>query len=122
MPETSIGNGKLMMGLLRDHLELASVELKYAKDKARRRLLGWVAAGLLAVTGYVFLQVALLGGLRALGLGLGQGALLLGVVYALGAFLIIKKFSKSDKQTGSAFQATRDELHRSFNWIEKNLF
>ncbi len=114
--------GKRFFDLARDHVKLASLEWQYEKQNWRRRLLVRGGGAALLFCGFVFLQIAIIGGLLAVGMKIGWIGLLLFAVYTVSGVAMIKFFGKRDKIVGDAFQGTIEEIKRSVNWIEKNLF
>ena len=109
-----------LIGLVEDHVELASLELNYAKQEGRRRLIGLAVGAVFALCAFLFLQVALMFGLMALGLTAGIACLILGGVYAAVALGVMAKYGRSDPETRDVFQGSRQELGRSLKWIEKH--
>jgi hypothetical protein len=62
-------------GQVSDHVDLASVEMRYEAQMAGRKLLAAGIIFILVLTGFIVLQVALIGALMKTGLSLGNSAL-----------------------------------------------
>jgi len=120
--ETAHPNGRSPLGLLKDHVELVSLELEYEKQEGWRRLLSLGAGVLLLFSSFAYLQAALIfwflrAGLRWEGIGL-----LLGCAYLVLGMSVIWFFGRRRKGLGAPFQGSLAELRRSLRWIEKRFF
>jgi len=120
--ETTSPNGKSSLGLLNDHLELASLEWGYEKQEGWRRLLGFCVGAILLLSSFAYLQMALIGWLLRMGLKWEGIGLILGPAYLVSGILVILLFGKRQKGLGAPFQGSRSELQRSIKWIEKRFF
>jgi uncharacterized membrane protein YqjE len=107
-------------GLLEDHLELVGLEYRYESDHLRRVLGFGMAAGVFALSAFVFLQIALVQALLAVGLSLSAAVLLLGGLYAAVSLGIYYRYCKRDPRTGVPFQTSLNELDRSIRWIHQH--
>ncbi len=105
---------------LSDHIELASLELSYESDRAAKKLFAVAAMLVLVLTGFIVLQVALIGGLMRLGLSLGVSALIFSTLYFVAAYAIFHR-TRRDKRAGPPFAATQRELKESIQWIQNIL-
>jgi uncharacterized membrane protein YqjE len=117
--ETKTNIWREVTNQISDHVDLASLELRYETHQARKRL---VAAGIVfvfALTGFIVLQVAAIGWLMRAGLSLGVAALLLSLIYFALATGVYWIFGRRDKRVGPPFQATQRELHETLQWIQK---
>jgi hypothetical protein len=102
-----------------DHIDLAALELRYETQQAGKRLLAAAIMALLVLTGFIVLQVAVVGGLMRLGLSLGLASLILGLFYFVVAGGVYTKLGRRDKRVGPPFLATQRELHETIKWIQK---
>jgi len=102
-----------------DHVDLAALELRYETRQAGSRLLAAGIIFVLALTGFIVLQVAVIGWLMRAGLSLGIAALLLSLVYFALAAGVYWKLGRRDKRAGPPFLATQRELHETIKWIQK---
>jgi uncharacterized membrane protein YqjE len=102
-----------------DHVDLAALELRYETQQAGKRLLAFSITAILALTGFIVLQVAIVGWLMGTGLSLGNAALILGVLYFAVAAGVYGACGRRDKRAGPPFVATQKELHETLQWIQK---
>jgi uncharacterized membrane protein YqjE len=102
-----------------DHVNLAALELHYETKQAKKRLLAAAVAFVLVLTGFIVLQVALVGGLMRAGLSLGLASFLLSLAYFLLALIVYWTLGRRDKRAGSPFIATQREIHETLRWIQK---
>jgi Putative Actinobacterial Holin-X, holin superfamily III len=117
--ETTPMSGKLLFSLLRDHLELVSLEWQYERQRAWRRFLIKGSGAIFLATSYIFIHVALIGALLRWGMSVGMIGLCLSLFYFVLGSLMLGFFKKHDAEAEKPFQGTREEVKRSFNWIEK---
>jgi uncharacterized membrane protein YqjE len=108
-------------GQVSDHLDLASLELRYEVQHAGKKLVAGAIIFLLVLTGFIVLQVALVGGLMKGGLSLGVSALILSGIYFVLAILVYWVLARRDKRVGPPFAATQRELRETIQWIQKIL-
>ncbi len=111
---------KEVAGQLSDHVELASLELRYETERVTKRLVCAACILVLVLTGFIVLQVALIGGLMKLGLPLSLSALIFGALYFVIAF-VIYRLARRDKRVGPPFASTQRELQETIHWIQKIL-
>ncbi len=108
-----------VISLLRDHLALADLELKYEISQLQRRGLVLAIAGLFILIAFVLLQV----GLVAYGISLGYSLVKVCAVLAFGygavAAALVLFLGRRDPQAGEPFQGTRNELSKNLQWIQK---
>ena len=102
-----------------DHVDLAALELHYETQQAGKRLLAVGIVLILVLTGFIVLQVAVIGWLMRAGLSLGIAALLLSFVYFALALGVYWALGRRDKRAGPPFLATQRELHETIQWIQK---
>lgn len=108
-----------IIGLLEDQLDLLSLEWQYEKKQGCRRFVGIIIGFVLILTAFLFLQVALVRGLIALGGSLGWICVGLGGAYGALGLVIYGRFARRDPSVGEPFQASREELKRNLEWIQK---
>jgi uncharacterized membrane protein YqjE len=106
-------------GQVSDHVDLAALELRYETQQAGKRLLAAGIIFVLALTGFIVLQVAAIGWLTRAGLSIGVAALLLSFSYFALAAAVYWKLGRRDKRAGPPFLATQRELHETLQWIQK---
>jgi uncharacterized membrane protein YqjE len=104
-----------------DHVDLASLELRFEAERATKKLVVAAAAFILVLTGFIVLQVAIVGGLMKTGLSLGLSATLLSSLYFLLAIGIYLKWGKRDRRAGQPFARTQTELRETLKWIQNIL-
>jgi uncharacterized membrane protein YqjE len=104
-----------------DHVDLASLELRFEAEHAGKKLLAAGIIFVLVLTGFIVLQVAIVGALMRAGLSLGLSALLLSGLYFLSAIWVYLKLGRRDRRAGPPFAATQRELHQTMRWIQKIL-
>ncbi len=107
-------------GQLSDHIELASLELRYESERAVKKMVLAGALLVLVLTGFIVLQVSLVGWLMMAGLSLGVSSLILSSFYFILAALLFKN-SRRDKRAGPPFAGTQRELQETIQWIQKIL-
>lgn len=105
--------------VFRDHAALASLEARFEAVHASRRLLGAAIAAVLALAAFVYLQIALVAALIALGLKLSQACLALAAVCGAGAVMTIRWAVRRAPGAGRPFEATRREMGETVEWIQK---
>ena len=108
-------------GQVADHVDLATLELRYEAQLAGRKLLAAGIIFILVLTGFIVLQVALIGALMKTGLSLGLSALIFSAFYFLLAAGVYAGLAKRDKRIGPPFAGTQRELHETLQWIQKIL-
>jgi uncharacterized membrane protein YqjE len=108
-----------VLSLLEDHMELASLEWQYEKARSKRCLAALAGAALLIVTGFAFLQVAIVQGLVSLGLSLPIACVVLASVYGIAAGILISTMGRRDPRVGEPFQGTQQEIKRNLRWIRQ---
>ena len=109
------------LSLLEDQMELATLELEYEAGYSAKRLVAVLASLFLGLTAFAILQVAIIYGLKLLGLSIPVSCLILAAVYGVGAGVLIGTVGKRDKRAGSPFQGTREELRKNLRWIRQIL-
>ena len=117
--EITAPNGKSSLGLLQDHLELASLECAYEKKEGWRRLLSIGVGVILLISSFIYFQLALVGWFLRMGLSWDGIGLILGIFYFVAGILVIWLLGKRQEGVGTPFQGSLAELKRSLNWIEK---
>jgi uncharacterized membrane protein YqjE len=115
-------NRNQSLDLLKDHLELASLEWGVEKKEGRRRLLILGAGTILITSSYVYFQIALIGWFLKMGFSWASLGLMLGFLFLAVGLSVIRFFGKRQEGLGQPFQGSRNELKRSIRWIEKLLF
>jgi uncharacterized membrane protein YqjE len=108
-------------GQVSDHVDLASLELRYETKQVGKKLLAYAIILVLVLTGFIVLQVAAVGALMKVGLSLGLSALILSGVYLLLALVVYWVLGRRDKRVGPPFAGTQRELHETLEWIQKIL-
>lgn len=108
-------------GQVADHVDLASLELRYETQQAGKKLFAFALILILVLTGFIVLQVALVGALMKLGLSLGSSALVFSGLYFVLAIVVYAAWGRRDKRAGSPFGATQKELRETIQWIQKIL-
>ena len=108
-------------GQVSDHVDLASLELRYETKQVGQKVLAYAIILILVLTGFIVLQVAAVGALMKAGLSLGLAALILSGLYFVLALSVYWVFGKRDKRVGPPFAATQRELHETLEWIQKIL-
>jgi uncharacterized membrane protein YqjE len=108
-------------GQISDHVDLASLELRFEAHQAGRKLLAAAIVLVLTLTGFIVLQVALVGAMMRVGLSLGASALILSGLYFLMALAVAWTLGRRDKKVGPPFVGTQRELHETLRWIQKIL-
>ena len=104
---------------LSDHLDLAALEMRYETQQAARRLVAAAVVLILLLTGFIVLQVALVGGLVKAGLSMGLASFLLSLLYFVVALVVFWTLGRRDKRVGAPFIATQWEVHQTLRWIQK---
>jgi uncharacterized membrane protein YqjE len=104
---------------LSDHVDLAALELRYEAQTANKRLVAAAIVLVLVLTGFIVLQVAVVGALMRTGLSLGLASFLLSLVYFGAALGIYWIFGRRDERAGPPFMATQKEVHETLRWIQK---
>src|SRR5262245_25047427 len=102
-----------VVGLIEDHIELASLEWQFEKEQGTRRLMAVGAGLILGLCAFGFLQIAILGGLVGLGMPLWGAAVSLAVVYGGIAGVCLWRFGHRPAQAGEPFQGTRAEIRKN---------
>jgi uncharacterized membrane protein YqjE len=102
-----------------DHVDLAALELRYEAQQAAKHLLAAAVIFLLVLTGFIVLQVALVGALMRAGLSMGLSAFLLSALYFVAAVIVYWTLGRRDKRAGPPFLATQREIHETLRWIQK---
>jgi uncharacterized membrane protein YqjE len=120
--ETKTNMWREVTDQISDHVDLAALELRYETREAGKRLLAGGIVLVLALTGFIVLQVAAIGLLMRAGLSLGLSALLLSLVYFGLAAGVYWALGRRDKRAGPPFLATQQELHQTIKWIQKVFF
>ena len=108
-------------GQVSDHVDLASLELRYETTQVGKKLLAYAIMLVLVLTGFIVLQVSAVGALMKTGMSLGLAALILSGLYFVLALGVYWVFGKRDKRVGPPFAATQRELHETLEWIQKIL-
>lgn len=120
--ETTPPNGNLSFGLLKDHLELASLEWGHEKQEGWRRLLCLGVGVILLFSSFIYFQMALIGWFLRMGMRWEGIGLIFGVFYFVSGISVIWFLGKRKKGLGPAFQGSLVEFKRSLQWIEKLFF
>ena len=108
-------------GQVADHVDLASLELRYESQQVAKRLIAFGIILVLVMTGFIVLQVSLVGYLTKFGLSLGTSALILGGFYFILAIVVYFALARRGKRVGPPFAATQRELRETIEWIQKIL-
>jgi uncharacterized membrane protein YqjE len=112
---------KEVAGQVSDHVDLASLELRYETQQAGKKLVAAAIIFLLVLTGFIVLQIAMVGALTKIGLSMTISALILcGLYFALAAG-VYWVLGRRDKRVGPPFVKTQRELHETLRWIQKIL-
>src|SRR5690349_9283074 len=98
--ETRTNIWKEVVGQVSDHMDLAALELRYEADHAGKKLLSAAIIFVLILTGFIVMQVAIVGGLMKLGLSLGLSAFLISVLYFAVAALVFQVLGRRNKRAG----------------------
>ncbi len=106
---------------LSDHVDLASLELRYESESLGKSFFALAVAFVFGLAGFIVLQVALIGALRLAGISMGLASLLLSVLYFALAFGVYMKFGRRDPRVGAPFLGTQRELHKTLKWIQNVL-
>jgi uncharacterized membrane protein YqjE len=112
---------KDVAGQVSDHVDLAALEMRYEAQQAWKKLVATAIGFLLVLTGFIVLQVAIVGGLMKAGLSMEGSALLLCGLYfalAVGVYWVL---GRRDKRVGPPFVGTQREIHETLTWIQKIL-
>src|SRR5690348_11967877 len=104
---------KEIAGQVSDHIDLASLELRYEAEHAGKKILAGALMLILVLTGFILLQVAFVDGLMKLGLSLGVSALILGGCYLVVALVVYRILGRRDRRAGPPFAGTQRELHET---------
>src|ERR1700733_2375621 len=112
---------KEVAGQVSDHVDLASLELRYETKQASKQLLAAGIIFVLVLTGFIVLQVALVGALMKVGLSLGASAFLFSLLYFVLAAVVYRVLAQRDKRAGPPFAGTQRELHETLKWIQNIL-
>jgi uncharacterized membrane protein YqjE len=102
-----------------DQVDLAALELGYETQEAGKRFLAAGIILVLTLTGFIVLQVAIVGGLMRAGLRLEVAALLSSLVYFALAAGVYWVLGRRDKRAGAPFAGTQKEIHETLKWIQK---
>lgn len=102
-----------------DHVDLAALELRYETKQAAKRFLAAALIFVLVLTGFIVLQVAIVGLLMRAGLSLGLASFLLSLVYFAVALVVYWTLGRRDPRAGPPFIATQREIHETLRWIQK---
>jgi uncharacterized membrane protein YqjE len=113
---------RVLFGLAKDHLELAKLEWAFEREQWWRRFIARGVGAVFYLTGYVFSQIALMGWLIRRGMSIVGAGFMLGGLYLLLGLVVAKFCNDRDSIDGGPMRATRNEIARSFNWIEKHFF
>ncbi len=108
-----------VIGLIEDHIELASLEWEYEKAQGVRRVVGLAVGAIAALCAFAFLQIAIVSALIRAGLPVWGAALALTVVYGGVAAGCFTKFCKRSNKAGEPFQGTRAEIRKNLRWIQQ---
>jgi hypothetical protein len=119
--ETQTNIWKEVAGQISDHVDLASLEMRYEAEHAGKKLFSAAIIFILVLTGFIVLQVAVIGALMKLGLSLGLSALIVSVIYFALAAGVFQVLGRRNKRAGPPFIGTQRELHETMRWIQKIL-
>ncbi len=120
--ETTSRNGKSSLDLLKDHLELVSLEWEFEKREGWRRLISLGVGAILIFSSFVYMQMALFGWFLQMGLRGQEISVIFGCIYFVSGIIVIWFFGRRQNGLGPPFQGSLSEFKRSFNWIEKRFF
>ncbi len=112
---------KEVAGQLSDHVDLASLEMRYEAVQAGKKLIAAGIVFIFVLTGFIVMQVAIVGALMKTGLSLGLSAFLVSMVYFAVAFAAYWMLGRRNKHAGPPFIGTQRELHETLRWIQKIL-
>jgi uncharacterized membrane protein YqjE len=107
------------IALLEDQMDLASLEWEYEKNLNFKRIGAVIAAVFLGFAAFMFIQVAIVMGIAALGVPVGWACVILAAVYVLVAGLLLRNFAQRDPRVGAPFQGTRQEFRKNLRWISQ---
>ncbi len=109
---------KALLGLIKDHVELATLECVYEKEAGQRRAVGLAAGVALLFFSFLFLQLCIVGLLHRMGLGFASIGLMGCLFYGGIAYYLLKRALARDPGVGKPFQSSIQQVKRSFEWIE----
>lgn len=110
------------LDLMKDHLELASLEWGFEKKDGRRRLFAFGIGAILVASSAVYFQIAFVGWFLKMGFRWASIGLILGFSFLAAGLSVIRFLGKRQKGLGPPFHGSRTELMRSVQWIQKLLF
>lgn len=107
--------------LVREHLELARVELREDASQAAQNLGLLVLCGVIAVVGYLMLNVAgvALGAVLFGDVGLASAAFALALFNFVGSLALLKRVSDSSQGGFISLRQTTKELSRDRAWLRQ---
>lgn len=107
--------------LVREHLELARMEMREDAGRAARSIGALVVCGSVAFVGYLMLNVAgvALGAVLFGDVGLAVAALVMALFNFLAAFLLIKAVAADSEEGLMSFEETTRELSRDKEWLRQ---
>jgi hypothetical protein len=112
---------KEVAGQISDHVDLASLELRYETQQAGKKLFASAVIFILVLTRFIVLQVALVGAMMKVGLSLGVSASILAGAYFALAIAVWWLLGRRDKLAGPPFIGTQREIHETLRWMQKIL-
>jgi uncharacterized membrane protein YqjE len=107
--------------LVREHLELARIEMREDAGRAAKNIGALVLCGSVAFVGYLMLNVAgvALGAVLYGDVGLAVAAFALAVLNFLGSFVLIKGIAADSEAGFMSFEETTKELSRDKEWLRQ---
>jgi uncharacterized membrane protein YqjE len=107
--------------LVREHLELARLEMREDAGKAAKSVAAIVLCGSFALIGYLMLNVAgvALGAVLYGKVGLAVAAFLLAVINFVIGFILIASVSSESEAGLMSFEETTKELSRDREWLRQ---
>src|SRR5258708_3789110 len=94
---------KEVAGQISHHVDLASLELRYEAEHAGKKIFAAAIVFILVMTGFIVVQVAIIGALMKLDLSLGLSALIVSLVYFVSAFGVYWALGRRNKRAGPPF-------------------
>ena len=120
--EKGPSTGRVLLELAKDHLQLASLEWEFERRKWWRRLLVRGGGATILASAYLFFHLALVVALHDYGLTWVTIGVSVGFVYALVGSALFWGLGRREPAAGEPFEGSREELRRSYHWIERLFF
>ena len=107
--------------VLEDHFELLQLECRYESEEGKKRFLMLTLTGLCLVGCMAFLHMALMYALWRSGIPVYAICLGLAVFWGGVGTLIFYRFGRRNPRVGDPFDASRSEIKKSLQWMQKHL-